>query len=347
MELTRDLLLGEEQRMLVESVSGFRADVLDDIARDIDEEPTSGKVADAFERAARVGLAASLLSDGAGGQEMDVYSFCLALTEVSRGSAGFAALLLSHNLALYALEMAGAWKESEELTGGSSWAALAWPFIAGGGGGLAPFVPGGGGARRLVFLAPGGEDIFSVSPADEGVALSELGFPMGFRCSRPAGVEYSRVGAAAAGTLGLEAARQVEGMLLLGVASIALGISRQACEKAYEYARERYQGCDQVIGHQQVRLMLARMIAGTEAGDALVRQAAGGDGSFRLASCRVAKVVACDAAMSASLDGVQVHGGYGYMRDYGMERLMRDAKYCQAYPWARPNELLAVLTDLE
>jgi alkylation response protein AidB-like acyl-CoA dehydrogenase len=347
MELSRDLILGEEQKMLVESLSAFRRDALDDIARDIDEEPDSGKVAEAFRRGAGVGLADALLSEGAGGQGMDVYSFCLALTEVSRGSAGFGALILSHNLALYALEMAGARQDYAGLAVGEERAAIAWPFTARSGGGSAPFVPGGVGAARLVFLAPGGEDIFSVSPDDEGVTVDEIADPMGFRCSRPATVAYSRVGAAAAGTLGLEAARQLEGMLLLGVASIAQGISRQAHEKAYTYARDRYQGGDQVINHQQIRLMLARMIAGIEAGDALVRQVAAGDCTFRLASCRVAKVVACDAAMSAALDGVQVHGGYGYMRDYGMERLMRDAKYCQAYPWAQSNELLAVLSDLE
>ena len=255
-------------------------------------------------------------------------------------------MLLSHNLALQALEKAGAWRETAELAGGEASAALAWPFNAREGGGEAPFVPGGSGAGALVFLAPGGENLFRVSPDDAGVSVSEIESPMGFRCSRPATLDYSGVGAPAAGMLGLDAARELEGLLLLGVASIAAGLSRQACEKAHLYASERYQGGDLVINHEQMRLMLAEMLVGIEAGEALVRQAAL-RGPPRLTCCRIAKVVACDAAMAATLDGVQMHGGYGYMRDYGMERMMRDAKYCQAYPWARQNELLAVLSKIK
>ena len=107
MELTRDLLLDSERRLLLESVSGFRTAVLEEAAREMDESPAAGSVEKAWKGAGPTGLTAALVSAGAGGQGMDTYSFCLALAEVARASAGFGLLLLSHNLALWACEKAG------------------------------------------------------------------------------------------------------------------------------------------------------------------------------------------------------------------------------------------------
>lgn len=347
MNATRDMLLDDERRMLLESVTAFRRENLDDSAREMDETPGSTLVDDAWSRAAAAGLTAALLKDeSCGGQCMDAYSFCLALTEVARAQAGFAAMLLSHNLGLMGLEKAGAWSgDMSGLVDGGTRAALAWPFDAREEGGEAPFVPGGTGAGALVFLAPGGEDVFSVAPGDAGVTVAEIERPMGLRASRPARFSYRGEGAAPVGRLGVEGARELEGILLLGIASIAVGIVRQSYERSYDYAKERWQGADLIINHQQMRLMLADMLAGIEAGDAMVRHASTVDPPG-LPGCRAARIVACDAAVSAATDGVQIHGGYGYMRDYGMERLMRDAKYCQAYPWAKQSELLELLNEV-
>lgn len=344
MTFSRDSLLDGEGRMLVESVAAFRSGVLDEIAADIDGSESEGVVLEAWGRAAKAGLTAALTDEDSGGQGMDACSFSLALEEIAMGSAGFAAMLLSHNLALWALEGAGACAGASFVEGDAR-AALAWPFMARHGGGEAPFVPGGARADALVFLAPGTQEVFRVSPGEEGVSIYEIEAPMGLRCSRPAALEYSRVGAPSEGTLGPEGAAGLEGLLLLGVASMALGLSRQAYERATAYASERYQGGDLIINHEQMRLMLAEMLAGIEAGQALVMQAAHMDGPAALTACRIAKVAACDTAVSATGDGLQIHGGYGYVREYGMERLMRDAKYCQVYPWPRRKELLAVLSE--
>lgn len=341
MKPTRDLLLDDEKRMLLESVSDFRQQVLDDIAQELDDNPGSGKVDEAFRRASQVGLAAALLSERSGGQGMDAYSFCLALSEVSRASAGIGALLLSHNLALWALEKAGAMVEDGRFLDGGARTALAWPAPEDGGIVASSFVPGGSGAELLVLVGKGG--LSKLAGDSPGGAITPLEDSMGLRASRPASLKLD------VGNLNDTAESfseadldELECLVLLGVASLSLGITRDSFDKAHAYATERYQAGAMIVEHQQIRLMLAGMMMGLEAGEATLRQAAG-SGMLSAQACRVAKVTASDAAMSAALDAVQVHGGYGYMRDYEVERLMRDAKYCQSYPRANQEELLALL----
>jgi alkylation response protein AidB-like acyl-CoA dehydrogenase len=132
----------------------------------------------------------------------------------------------------------------------------------------------------------------------------------------------------------------VERVLYVGLASVAIGITRNAMGKAYAYASERYQAGKMIIEHQAIRIMLAEMLAAVEQGRALVKKACEDGG---LAPAMTAWLKATSGAHQAALDGVQIHGGYGYMRDYGMERLMRDSKYCQMYPQTNQEALLLLL----
>jgi alkylation response protein AidB-like acyl-CoA dehydrogenase len=346
---TRELLLDDERRMLLESVAAFRTDVLEETAREMDESPASGKVEEAWRKAGSLGLASSLVSEEGGGQGMDAFSFCLVLCEVARASAGFAAMMLSHNLALWALEKAGRGEAIKKLGHGEGSAALARPFSELDGGGQSAFVPGGSTARLIVFVSSSGE-LFSVPPEDASVSMMEISYPMGLRAARPATLGVKNLSdLEASGRLSAELSDELEGSLLLGVAALSLGLARQAYDKAHAYASERYQAGDLIINHQQIRLMLAETLVGLEASEAALKQAAesSGTGGPRVSACRAAKVFAADRAVAATLDGVQIHGGYGYMRDYGMERLMRDAKYCQAYPRPPQEETLSLLEEME
>jgi acyl-CoA dehydrogenase len=343
-QLTRDVLLDEESRMLSRTVAEFREQVLADRARDLDEEASSGIVEETFKRAASLGLAAALVSEEAGGQGMDTFSFCLALEEVAQGSAGLAALMLSHNMALRALERAGALPDAGELLSGGEWAAAGWPLDTEGARAWAPFVPGGSGASLLVMVTPDG-GVSALAPGEDGLSVEEVERPMGWRASRPASVSLPLTDAARAGSLSDDGPSEFECAMLAGLSAIALGISRHAFDKARVYATERWQACDYIVNHQQMRLMLGGMLAGIETGEAALRQLAlqcdGGPGA--LLSHRSLKILTCGSAMQAALDGVQMHGGYGYMRDYGMELLMRDAKTCQVYPRSPQEETLSLL----
>jgi alkylation response protein AidB-like acyl-CoA dehydrogenase len=343
------MMLDDERRMLLESVADYRKAVLDETAREMDESPASGKVEEAWKKAGSLGLASALVSEEGGGQGMDARSFSLVLCELARSSAGFASLMLSHNLALWALEKAGRGVVVKTLGQGEGSAALAWPFSELDGGGRSAFVPGGSTARLVVFLSSAGE-LFSAQPDGESVSLTEIEYPMGLRAARPAALSIKNLSdLEASGRLSDELSDELEGGLLLGMAALSLGLVRRAHENAHAYASERYQAGDLIINHQQIRLMLAEMLVGLEAGEAALNQAAesGGTGMPRVAACRAAKVFAADRAMAATLDGVQIHGGYGYMRDYGMERLMRDAKYCQRFPRPAQEESLSLLEEME
>ncbi len=330
-----------ESRMLRESVADFRRRAIDERARRLDEEAASGVAEELFAKLAGMGLTASLLSEEAGGQGADLYSFCLALQEVARGSAGLAALLLSHNLALWAAERAGAGGAEKGLEWGGARYAAAWPATWEGGGARAAFVPGGAAAARIVFVGADGD--VRVAEPGEGLAVEEIEWPLGWRASRPA-LAVLETARDPDGVLE-DGVRELEAVALAGVSATALGISRHAYEQARSYASERWQGCDYIINHQQIRLMLAAMLAGIEAGEAALRQvlSPGEGGAIASPGLRAVKLQVCDHALQDATDAVQIHGGYGYMRDYGMELLMRDAKACQVYPRTPREELLSLL----
>jgi len=117
------------------------------------------------------------------------------------------------------------------------------------------------------------------------------------------------------------------------VGAIALGIATAAYEKAIDYAEVRVQGGKPIVAHQAVALMLADMAIRVEAARALVykagREIAAGRPSIKLSS--MAKAYAADAAVANALDAIQVLGGNGYMHEYGVEKLLRDAKLTQIY----------------
>jgi len=118
------------------------------------------------------------------------------------------------------------------------------------------------------------------------------------------------------------------------VGLLAVGIARAAYDEALAFARERIQGGRPIIEHQAVALLLADMAVQIEAGRALAYYAIWKNiqtigGAPELSS--MAKVFCSDLAMKVTTDAVQILGGYGYMKDYLVEKLMRDAKITQIY----------------
>jgi len=119
-----------------------------------------------------------------------------------------------------------------------------------------------------------------------------------------------------------------------GVAAQALGIAGGALEESVDYARQREQFGKPIISNQGLRFMLADMSIKVETSRAIVYAVAksidAGDTKCAKESA-IAKCYASDMAMSVTTDAVQVLGGYGYMREYPMEKRMRDAKITQIY----------------
>ncbi|MFB0516169.1 MAG: acyl-CoA dehydrogenase [Candidatus Neomarinimicrobiota bacterium] len=119
----------------------------------------------------------------------------------------------------------------------------------------------------------------------------------------------------------------------IGIAAQALGIAQAALDHALAYAREREQFGRPIIDFQAIQFKLADMATQIEAARLLVRRAAFAkdqDQPFGYLAA-MAKVFASEVAMQAASQCVQIHGGYGYIRETGVERLMRDAKITQIY----------------
>jgi len=135
----------------------------------------------------------------------------------------------------------------------------------------------------------------------------------------------------------------------LGIAAVAVGIAQAALDDAVTYAQERTTFGRKIIDHQGLGFLLADMAAAVDSAratylDAARRRDAGLPYS-RNAS--VAKLVATDAAMKVTTDAVQVFGGYGYTRDFRVERLMREAKITQIFEGTNQIQRLVISRQLQ
>jgi butyryl-CoA dehydrogenase len=119
----------------------------------------------------------------------------------------------------------------------------------------------------------------------------------------------------------------------IGIASQALGIAMASLDKSVEYANERKQFGKRIAEFGAIQSKIARMATNVDAARFLILNAArkkDESASFSREAA-MAKLFASQVAVDASRDCVQIYGGYGYMQEYGVERLMRDAKITQIY----------------
>jgi alkylation response protein AidB-like acyl-CoA dehydrogenase len=132
-------------------------------------------------------------------------------------------------------------------------------------------------------------------------------------------------------------------------ASQAVGLAQGAIDEAVSYSKQRIQFGQVISRIQAIQFMIADMVAATEAARLLTYQAARyiDRKKWRLVTqyCAMAKFTASDTAMKVTTDAVQVMGGYGYMKDYPLERMMRDAKLIQIYTGT--NQIMRVVSARE
>lgn len=119
----------------------------------------------------------------------------------------------------------------------------------------------------------------------------------------------------------------------IGIAAQALGIAQGAIDKTIEYTKERQQFGRSIAKFQNTQFQVADMIARTEASRMLVYKAAANktEGRPYGVDAAIAKLFAAECAMAVTTKAVQLYGGYGYTREYPVERMMRDAKITEIY----------------
>ena len=117
----------------------------------------------------------------------------------------------------------------------------------------------------------------------------------------------------------------------IGIAALSLGIAEGAFEQALTYATERRQFGQPIVEFQGIQFQLSDMATEIEAGKQLVFHAAwlAQQGKPFTKAAAMAKLFCSELAMRATTRAVQIHGGYGYLKDYPVERMMRDAKVCE------------------
>lgn len=134
----------------------------------------------------------------------------------------------------------------------------------------------------------------------------------------------------------------------LGIAAVAVGIAQAALDDALAYARERTAFGKRIIDHQGLGFLVADMAASVESARATYLDAARRcDAGFPYSrQASIAKLIATDAAMKVTTDAVQVLGGYGYTRDFRVERYMRDAKITQIFEGTNQIQRLVISRSL-
>ena len=318
-------------------------------------------------RMVRQGYATVSLPEKYGGAGMDQVTLCLVTEELGRGCAGIATSVGANTLAALPILLAGSEEQKEhylsaiaggklasfcltEPGAGSDVSAIATTALADGDdyviNGVKCFITNGGYADIYVVFAltnpkRGVRSLtpFVVERGTLGLSAGKKEKKMGIRASNTSEVILEEVRVPAGNRLGKEgsgfrAAMETFDLSRPMIGALAVGVARAAYEAAVKYARERVQFGKPIATQQAIQFMLADMAIEIEAARALVFKAAAmAEKQERSLSAyaAMAKAYASDMAMRVTVDALQVLGGYGYIRDYPLEKYMRDAKILQIY----------------
>lgn len=212
--------------------------------------------------------------------------------------------------------------------------------------GVKHFITHGGIAEMHTVFARTGEpncgvkglSAFLVPRDAPGLSMGKVENKMGDRASHISEVIFEDVRVPVADRLGDEGqgfkiSMQTLDRTRMCIGAAAVGVARRAYEEALEYSKQRVQFGKLLCKHQAIAFMLADMATEIEAARGLVWHAAwkmdSGDADPKLGA--MAKLYAADKAMEITIDALQIFGGYGYMKEYPMEKLVRDAKILQIY----------------
>jgi acyl-CoA dehydrogenase len=191
-----------------------------------------------------------------------------------------------------------------------------------------------------------------VVPRDAGVVVDKKEDKLGQRASNTATISLNDVEIPAENLLGEENEGFKLAMMTLdrtrpGVAAMAVGIARAAFEFATDYSRERVQFGVPIAMHQAIQFMIADMATDIEAARLLTWKSAVllDQGQRNTLVSAHAKRFAADAAMKVATDAIQVYGGYGFIKDYPVEKLFRDAKIMQLYEGTSQIQRLVIARE--
>jgi len=360
-----EALIGDEYDALRESVRALATKKIAPFAKDVDENSRFPQ--EAFDALQGADLAAAHVDSKYGGQGADSLATVIIIEEVARVCAATSLIPAVNKLGSLPLILAGSEEQKKkyltqlvagkgfsyclsESEAGSDAAAMKTKAVKSGNdwviSGSKKWISNAGFSDFYTVLAQtdpalGAKGItaFIVEKSDAGVSFGAHEKKMGFRGSPTREVYFDsvtipddrRIGAIGSG---FALAMQTLDHTRITIAAQAVGIAQGAFEVATNYAHERKQFGKEIFDFQGIQFMLADMAMNIAAARQLTYSAAvkseRGERDLTFFSA-AAKCFATDVAMKVTTDAVQVLGGYGYVSDYPVERMMRDAKLTQIY----------------
>lgn len=361
-----DFQFTEEQLMIQQAARDYaQRELIKDV---IERDEGSIYPTEHVKKLAELGFLGMLVSEKWDGGGMDTVSYVLAMEEISKIDASASVIMsVNNSLVCYGLEKFGTDAQREKylrpLARGEKIGAFLLSEPEAGSdatkqrttavdmgdyyliNGTKNWITNGNSASTYLVIAHThpekghkGINVFIVDRHSEGISVGPHENKMGMRSSDTHSVMFTDVKVPKENRIGEDgfgfkfAMKTLEGGRI-GIASQALGLASGALELATKYAKERKAFGTEIINHQAIAFKLADMAVKVENARNLCLKAAwlkDQDLPYGTASA-MAKQYAADIAMEVTTEAVQIHGGYGYVKEYHVERLMREAKLTQIY----------------
>ncbi len=357
--------LNKEQLMIQKMARDFARKELAPLAAERDEQHLFP--ADSLRKMGELGLLGMLVSEKYGGEDMGTVSYALALTEIAGACASTAVIMSVHNsICCGSIERFGSEEQKQQFLvpmaagqligafaltepeAGSDAQALSCSAVKEGDGyilnGTKRFITSGKNGGVVIVLArtqesgSDGISAFLVTPDLPGFSVDKVENKMGQCASDTVDLVFNNCKVPAERLLGKEG----EGFAIamsgldagrIGIAALSLGVAQAALDEAIKYAKQRKQFGQAIAQFQGLQWIIADMAMDVEAARLLVLNAA--DMKERGENCTMAasmaKCFASEMVNRVTSQAIQIHGGYGYVKEYAVERFYRDARVLTIY----------------
>jgi butyryl-CoA dehydrogenase len=361
-----DYFFTEQQQMIIETAREITNEKIIPIRAELDEKNEFPR--EILQDIAKADLFSIFVPEEYGGLGGGCFDIVLAMEELARGCVGVATSFAASALGIFPVLIAGTEEQKQQympdIASGARWAAFGLTEANAGSdasgirttavldgdewilNGTKQWITNGGESQIYTIVAmtdpnkgARGASIFVVEDGDPGFSYGKKEDKMGIRSSstrelimKDCRIPKDRL-VGRRGT-GFITVMKTLDMSRPGIASLGVGLAQAALDEAVLYTKQRVQFGKPIIAFQAVQHMLADMAIQVEAARALVYGAAKHIDAHPKDMSKVSsmcKVFATDMAMKVTTDAVQVLGGYGYMKEYPVEKMMRDAKILQIY----------------
>jgi acyl-CoA dehydrogenase len=375
-----DFTLTDEQKDIRQLAHDFAEKEIRPVAWELDKESTFPQ--EIIEKAWEVGLMNSHIPEEYGGPGLDYLSGCLIEEELGWGCSGIGTSLMCNGLASAPVGIGASEELKKKYLGmlteepklasfcltepdaGSDVSSMRTTAVRQGDkyviNGTKCFITNGSHASWYTVYAKTdkeaghrGISAFIVPRDADGVTVDKKEDKLGQRASDTAMISFNDVEIPADHLIGEENKGFKLAMMTLdrtrpGVSAMAVGIANAAFEFARDYAKERVQFGVPIAMHQAIQFMIADMATKIEAARLLTWKSAVelDQGKRNTLVSSHAKRFAADSAMEVTVDAVQVYGGYGFIKEYPVEKLMRDAKIMQLYEGTSQIQRLVIAREV-